>query len=124
MRALVVYETVFGCEADAARAVAEGLGHDPETTVTVAEVHGVRPQYAEMFDVVVVTGPNRASARGTRDWLARLPDGLERSVLTYETRSARRLLVSERRRAVGWGVGLAVRVGLGVAVRSADRLAR
>lgn len=58
MRALVVYESVFGNTAAVARAVGEGLSR--HGAATVADVRGVRPEYAERFDLLVVGGPARA----------------------------------------------------------------
>jgi hypothetical protein len=104
MKALVVYESVFGNTAEIARAVAEGLSRHAE--VTVADVRGVRPEYAERFDVLVAGGPTRAFSMlpaqlrpdavrprhgrpefGLRDWLRMLPadDHLE-VVATFDTR--------------------------------------
>jgi flavodoxin len=102
MRALVVYESLFGNTEKVARAVGEGLGKVPGVEVTVADVHGARPEYAERFDLVVfgMTRPaTRADAEkqgaahqepdlGIREWLRRLPHDLsELRVATFDTRA-------------------------------------
>ena len=121
MRALVVYESMFGNTELVARAVAEGVARHAE--VTVAEVRGARPEYAEKFDLVVVGGPThafsmtrpstRADAErqgaphrtpdiGIREWLDRLPSGMHHeAIATFDTRidKARRLPGSAARKA-------------------------
>jgi hypothetical protein len=104
---LVVYESVFGNTAEIARAIGEGLLWHGE--VTVADVRGARPQYAERFDLLVVGAPSRAfslarsvpavhllhphqrHARpqlGLRDWLRLLPEGTHaEAVATFDTRT-------------------------------------
>lgn len=123
MKALVVYESMWGSTEQLANAVGEGLGRRQDVEVTVAEVRGVRPEYAERFDLVVVGGPthafgmSRPSTRadaeragaphrtpdvGIREWLAQLPDGLDpEGVATFDTRviRVRRLPGSAARRA-------------------------
>ncbi len=106
MRSLVVYESVFGNTADVARAIGEGLLWHGE--VTVAEVRGARPQYAERFDLLVVGAPCRtfSLARGLptahrlhphlrhtrpdlglREWLRLLPEGTHSEpVAAFDTR--------------------------------------
>jgi hypothetical protein len=105
MKALVVYESVFGNTAEIARAVAEGLSRHAE--VTLADVRGARPEYAERFDLLVAGGPTRAFSMlpaqqrpdavrqrngrrpefGLRDWLRMLPAGDHLEVVaTFDTR--------------------------------------
>ena len=109
MRALVVYESVFGNTAAVARALGEGLARHGQ--VTVADVRGARPEYAERFDLLVVGAPARAfrpghgitrpepdhpdrpdflpgrPERGLRDWLWMLPaDPHSEAVATFDVR--------------------------------------
>ena len=121
VRALVIYESMFGNTETVARAVAEGVGRYAD--VTLAEVRGARPEYAEKFDLVVVGGPThafsmtrpstRADAErqgaphrtpdiGIREWLDRLPGGVHHAaVATFDTRidKVRRLPGSAARKA-------------------------
>jgi hypothetical protein len=132
MKALVVYESMWGNTEQLANAVGEGLGRRQDIEVTVAEVRGVRPEYAERFDLVVIGGPthafgmSRPSTRadaersgaphrspdiGIREWLAQLPDDLDpEGVATFDTRvvRVRRLPGSAARKAarVARGTGL------------------
>ncbi|MGZ4436465.1 MAG: flavodoxin family protein [Nocardioides sp.] len=132
MKALVVYESLFGNTETVARAVAEGISRTPQAEVTVADVRGVRPEYAERFDLVVVGGPthafsmSRSSTRadamrqgaphrtpdvGIREWLGQLPDDLHHEgVATFDTRvtRVRRLPGSAAKRAAH----LAARLGM------------
>ena len=68
MKALVVYESMFGNTRDVANRVAAGL--DPTFDVTVAHVSDVTSEMADMAEFLVVGGPTHvhgmASAR-TRD---------------------------------------------------------
>ncbi|MGN6129447.1 MAG: hypothetical protein ACTHOK_03820 [Nocardioidaceae bacterium] len=106
MRSLVVYETGFGNTAEIARAVGEGLLWHGE--VTVADVRGARPEYAERFDLLVVGAPARAFSLarglpsvhrhhphlrhagpqlGLREWLRLLPEGSRaEAVAAFDTR--------------------------------------
>lgn len=104
MRSLVVYESVSGHTAAVARAIGEGLLWHGE--VTVADVRGARPEYAERFDLLVVGAPCRAfslvrsvpsvhrhhphlrhAQLGLRDWLRLLPEGSRaEAVASFDTR--------------------------------------
>jgi hypothetical protein len=107
MKALVVYESVFGNTAEIARAIGKALSRHAE--VTVADVRGVRPEYAERFEVLVAGGPTRAFSMvpaqlrpdavpprngrrpefGLRDWLRMLPEDVHFEVAaTFDTRPA------------------------------------
>ncbi len=121
MRVLVVYESVFGSTAEVARAIGQGLGRHCE--VTVADVRGARPEYAERFDLLVVGAPTHAFSMargfthadavhlgisdgrreiGLRDWLRMLPEGTRSEpVATFDTRvrEGRRFSGSAARRA-------------------------
>jgi flavodoxin len=68
MRALVVYESMFGNTREIANRVAAGL--DPAFDVTVAHVSELTPEMADMAELLIVGGPTHVhgmtSAR-TRD---------------------------------------------------------
>jgi hypothetical protein len=102
MRALVVYESMWGNTAEVARAVAAGLGG-----ARVAEVHQAEPDDLEGLDLLVVGGPTHAFSmtrtttrrdahqqgapagdddRGIREWLDALPPRVEVPVATFDTR--------------------------------------
>ena len=105
MKALVVYESLWGNTEKVARAVAAGLAETAE--VTVADV-GALPELSADVELLVAGGPThafsmtRASTRedavrqgathepgpvGLREWLARLPeDGPHPAVATFDTR--------------------------------------
>ena len=105
MKALVVYESLWGNTEKVARAVAAGLAETAE--VTVADV-GALPELSADLDLLVAGGPThafsmtRASTRedavrqgathdpgpvGLREWLAQLPeDGPHPVVATFDTR--------------------------------------
>ena len=110
MKALVVYESMFGNTEQVARAVAEGLGEALE--VETHEVVDAPRAIHEFVDLIVVGGPthafslSRPSTRtealkqggtrrspeyGVREWLEGLPAGLARSesVATFDTRVER-----------------------------------
>lgn len=99
MRALVVYESIFGNTKDVASLVAEGLRSCPSVEEVVLAEVAEAPATAEGFELVVVGGPihawsmTRAGTRegareeaqrehletvsqgdGIREWLERLPD--------------------------------------------------
>lgn len=121
MRALVVYESLWGNTEQVARAVATGLRDD--MTVDVVEVGTAPPAPAADVDLLVVGGPthtfsmsrpgtrseaatrgasNAATGPGIREWIAALPtagDGL--LVATFDTRveKVRRLPGSAARKA-------------------------
>ena len=102
MRALVVYESMWGNTRTVAEAVAEGLGGARAVEVreaSVAELDGL--------DLLVVGGPTHAFSmsrpstrhdalgrgattgtedRGIREWLADLPEHIEVPVATFDTR--------------------------------------
>ena len=76
MRALVVYESMFGCTRDVARAVAEGLA--AEAQVEVVEVGLAPAEVPPDVELVVVGGPTHAfsmSRPGTREDAARQGGG-------------------------------------------------
>lgn len=102
MRALVVYESMWGNTERIARAVAEGIG-DAQTL----EVNAVSSAHLEGLDLLVVGGPTHAFSmtrpstrhdavargaavgsedRGIREWLAELPEDLVVPVATFDTR--------------------------------------
>jgi hypothetical protein len=106
MRALVVYESMFGTNLTIANAVAEGLGPRWETTVQVA---GEAPTTIEPgVDLLVVGGPNHmtslprpgsreqagqrtatvegAEGPGLREWLAELSLPTGQRVAVWDTR--------------------------------------
>ena len=112
MRALVVYESMFGNTETIARAIAEGVGECYE--VTVAEV-GVTPErLPDDLDLIVVGGPTHAfgmsrpatrdSARqqaaaplvstrhGIREWVDDLDAPTGTAVATFATRVPTRFL--------------------------------
>ena len=105
MKALVVYESLWGNTEKVARSVAEGLAETAEVAVAdVRELPAVPPD----VDLLVAGGPThafsmtRASTRsdarqkgatheigpiGLREWLDRLPDGGPHPVVaTFDTR--------------------------------------
>lgn len=105
MRALVVYESMWGNTEEIARAVASGLAESVE--VEVAEVTDAPAEPDPDTDLVVAGGPThafsmtRASTRadavkqgapraagvGLREWLDRLPSGHHTTpVATFDTR--------------------------------------
>lgn len=65
MKALVVYESMWGNTEQVAKAVAEGLGRRVE--VVVGEVSQVSPEAADDVDLLVIGGPTHAfsMSRGT-----------------------------------------------------------
>lgn len=72
MKAVVVYESVFGNTAQVAQAIAEGLGDDA-TAVSTAEIE---PEELTEVDLVVAGGPVfafRLSSDEARDSIARSP---------------------------------------------------
>jgi hypothetical protein len=103
MRALVVYESMWGNTRQVAEAVAEGLGG-----ASVSEVHEVAATDLTGLDLLVVGGPTHAFSmtrpktrhdalergatsgtedRGLREWLAELPHDLRAPDATFDTRA-------------------------------------
>jgi hypothetical protein len=111
MRALVVYESLFGNTEAVARAVAGGLAERVEVDVEVREVSQAPSPPVATVDLIVVGGPthafsmSRASTRaqafvqgasqgetdvGLREWLAGLRAGPHSEVVAaFDTRVAR-----------------------------------
>jgi flavodoxin len=107
MKALVVYESMFGNTAEVARSVADGLADHLD--VTVRAVADAPAQLTEPYDLVVVGGPthalsmSRPSTRadaveqgapetvketGIREWLDGLGDGPRTALFaTFDTRA-------------------------------------
>ena len=107
LRALVVFESMFGNTAAIARAVSEGL-EDDGITVTTVGVHDAAGVDPSGFDLLVVGGPthafslSRQSTRedavrqgapavaaegdGLREWIATLPPGHDHLLATFDTR--------------------------------------
>jgi len=134
MRALVVYESMFGNSAAVARAVADALAEHMSTEVV--EVASAPPEVPPDVDLLVVGAPthafslSRRSTRaeahkqgaaagseeiGIREWLGELPRGRRVSALaTFDTRAER------VRRMPGSAAAKAARIardrGLGLAV--------
>jgi len=113
MRALVIYESMFGNTRDVAQAIADGLrSREPAVEVELSEV-GEAPRSAAGFELVVIGGPihawsmtrpgTRDGARqeaerehletvskgeGIREWLEALPDsGGEIRAATFDTKT-------------------------------------
>ncbi|RYU11499.1 flavodoxin family protein [Nocardioides iriomotensis] len=103
MKALVVYESMWGNTRQVAEAVAEGLGGVP-----MVEVHDAAGTDLAELDLLVVGGPTHALSmtrpktrhdaleqgatsgaedRGIREWLAELPADLRAPVATFDTRA-------------------------------------
>jgi Flavodoxins len=105
MKALVVYESIWGNTEKIARAIATGM--DETMTVDIMDSESA-PKTVEDYDLVVVGGPThafsmtrsstrqsavaqqgapRAPARGIREWLVELtPPGRPISAATFDTR--------------------------------------
>jgi flavodoxin len=105
MRALVVYETIWGNTEQVARAIATGLGESFTVEVTDAES---APTVVNNYDLVLVGGPThgfsmtrastregavaqrgapRAPAKGIREWLVEAtPPGRAVLATTFDTR--------------------------------------
>lgn len=106
MRALVVYESMFGNTAEVAHAIADGLS--AHMSVETVEVGAAPPSPGEEVDLLVVGGPTHAfsmsrpesresaakqakgplvsTGRGLREWLAALPRGCAPAAATFDTR--------------------------------------
>jgi hypothetical protein len=81
MRALVVYESMFGNTHVIADHIAAGLGSAPGVDVTVTSVHDATPEVLAAADLVVVGGPthvhgmsNKQSRVGAKDMAAKQDD--------------------------------------------------
>src|ERR1017187_4714901 len=107
MRALVVYESLFGNTAQVAQAIAEGLSCHGD--VEMVEVSQALPEITGAVDLIVVGGPTHAfsmtrestrqdafkqgashgsTAVGVREWLAHLHRGRHRElVATFDTKA-------------------------------------
>lgn len=104
MRALVVYESIWGNTEAIARAVAAGIGHDVE----IVSTDDAPPTLHDDVDLVVVGGPTHAFSmssmttresarqqgatsiplRGIREWIESLPAPSRRvRVATFDTRT-------------------------------------
>ena len=124
MRALVMYESMFGNSEQVARAIGEGMAKHVETEVrdVTATPPGAVPAG---IDLLVVGGPTHAFSmsrpstredavrqgaeqglvnRGLREWLEAVPDLQGQSVATFDTR------VSRARRLPGSAARSAARV--------------
>ena len=120
MKALVVFESMWGNTEEIAWAVARGLGEG--TDVEVLDVSGEVPEDLSDVGLLVVGGPTHAfsmsrpstrhdavtkgappghEGRGIREWLAALPASDHVQVATFDTRvgSVRRLPGSAAHRA-------------------------
>jgi hypothetical protein len=105
MKALVVYESMWGNTAMVARAIAHGLGDAP-----VASVDQLSSADTHDLDLLVIGGPTHAfsmsrpntradamergapatgTRRGIREWLLSLPDHVDTPVATFDTRVAK-----------------------------------
>lgn len=106
MKALVVYESMFGNTEQIAHAVANGLSD--RMTVETQEVSQARSETADLLDLIVIGGPTHAfsmtrqqtredavrqgahpasTTRGIREWLEYLrPDPHSELVATFDTR--------------------------------------
>jgi hypothetical protein len=105
MKALVVYESMWGNTRQVANAIAEGLGGVPATEVGTVDADELKD-----LDLLVVGGPthafsmSRASTRrdaaqkgatgghddlGIREWLDALPSDLTAAVATFDTRATK-----------------------------------
>jgi hypothetical protein len=115
MKALVVYESMFGNSATVARAVAEGLSRHADVTLVEART---MPSAAEA-DLIVIGGPTHAlglsrpatradavrqgapapDGPGLREWLDTAPAVAGAAVAAFDTRVSRRLVGSAGRKA-------------------------
>ena len=106
MKALVVFESMWGNTATVAQAIAGGLGESMEVSVT--DVASAPPDPGGEFDLIVAGGPTHAfsmsrpstradahsrgasygdEAVGLREWLDRLPTPTHRqAIATFDTR--------------------------------------
>jgi flavodoxin len=75
MKALVVYDSVFGNTERVARAVGEAL--DRSGDVEVLRVSKVSPEQLKRYDILIVGSPTRAfqPTGGTKKFLNRIPAG-------------------------------------------------
>jgi|SRR5450631_72051 len=109
MKALVVYESMFGNTEQVARAITSGLSEHLE--VRLVEVSNAPAQLTEWLDLIVVGGPTHAfsmsrpstredafragaehgsKAVGVREWLGHQPKGAHRELVAmFDTRVGR-----------------------------------
>jgi hypothetical protein len=109
MKALIVYESMFGNTEQVARAIAVGL--KPDLSVELVGVKDAPAAIHELVDLVVVGGPTHAfslsrpstraeaekkgaaaasSGGGIREWLQGLPEGPHsESIATFDTRATK-----------------------------------
>lgn len=109
MRALIVYESMYGNTAQIARAISDGVA-STGAEATLRHVDDVAPSAAADHDLVIVGGPThvhgmsrtttRATAaqdekntfddptvgEGIRSWLPTLPSGAGRAAAAFDTR--------------------------------------
>lgn len=117
MRALVVYETLYGNTGAIAEAIAEGL-RDTGMPVEVGPISRIRAEATKGVDLLVVGGPTHAhgmswartrevaiedlrgrfevpaGAPGLREWTHGLPRGLGRRAAAFDTRFDKPVAVS------------------------------
>lgn len=109
MKALVIYESMFGNTAAVAQAIGDGLGATMQ--VELREVHDASGELPDDVDLLVVGGPTHALSMsrpktreeavsqggsvgradfGLRDWLSSPPDTSRgRAMVTFDTRMAK-----------------------------------
>jgi len=130
MRALVVYESMFGNTEVIARAIAEGLrGDAADATVEVVEASAAPPSIPADLDLLVVGGPTHAhgmskpetradSARRAGDRLVSRGSGIREWIETLQGGSAKVAAAAFDTRIKGPGVLW------GSAAKAADKLLR
>ena len=85
MKALVVYESLYGNTARIAEAIGQGLNEGGVETV-IDQVDDVDPAAAAGVDLLVVGGPTHARGLGLRAWTEKLPAGGGRLAAAFDTR--------------------------------------
>lgn len=117
MRALVVYESMYGNTARIARAIGDGFTHQGVDAEVIA-VDDADPQAATGVDLLVVGGPTHGHGMsstatrmtatkdekntyddptigpGLRDWLTHIPAGDDRAVACFDTRFRHSVLLT------------------------------